>query len=153
WASLWFEHWVYDTHWFGASVGATLSAAVLVLLLAGLVRLFFHPKFERSLLAVEDQGWFKAQAYKANQGQKVRRGTVLGLLLTAGAGASTLLNPGPLRRAPADWALNVPFTTQIAVDYPGDVGPHLPPPPPGSDKPVVSRAELDRVNQEFADPN
>src|SRR5690242_15888419 len=38
WASLWFEHWVYDTGWFGVSVGAVLSAAVLVLLLAGLVR-------------------------------------------------------------------------------------------------------------------
>jgi preprotein translocase SecE subunit len=151
WASLWFEHWVYDTGWFGVSVGAVLSAAVLVLLLAGLVRLFFHPKFEQFLLTVADQGWFRAQAYKANQGQKVRRGTVLGLLLIAGAGVYTLLNHGTLKRAPADWALNVPFTTEITVEYPGDVGEHLPA-PPGSGKPVVSRAELDRINREFADP-
>jgi preprotein translocase SecE subunit len=153
WASLWFEYGVYDAHWFGAAVGEALSAAACALLLAGLVRLFFHPRFEQFLLRVEDQGWFRATAYKANQGQKVRRGTVLGLLLIAAAGVYTLLNHGTLKRAPADWALNVPFTAQIAIDYPGDVAPFLPPPPPGGDKPVVSRAELDRINREHADPN
>jgi preprotein translocase SecE subunit len=153
WASVWFEYGVYDSHWFGANVGAVLSAVVCVLLLAGLVRLFFHPKFERFLLQVEDQGWFRATAYKANQGQKVRRGTVLGLLLIAGAGVYTLLNHGTLKRAPTDWALNVPFTTQITIDNAGDVGEHLPRPADGSDKTVVTRAELDRINREFADPN
>ncbi len=153
WASLWFEHWVYDAHWFGPGVGAALSGAVCVLLLAGLVRLFFHPKFEQVLLQAEDQGWFRATAYKGNQGLKVRRGTVLGLLLIAGAGVYTLLNHGTLKKAPADWALNVPFTAKITVDYPGDVGPYLPPPPPGSDKPVVGREQLDQINREHADPN
>jgi preprotein translocase SecE subunit len=153
WASVWFEYWVYDLRWFSPTVGAVLSGAVCALLLAGLVRLFFHPKFERWLLAFEDQGWFRAQAYKGNQGLKVRRGTVLGLLLIAGAGVYTLLNHGTLKRAPADWALNVPFTTTVAIDFPGDVAPYLPPPPPGSDKPVVSREELDRINREHADPN
>jgi preprotein translocase SecE subunit len=152
WASIWFEHWVYDTNWFSPTVGAVLSAVVLVVLLAGLVRLFFLPKFEQFLVQVADQGWFRATAYKANQGQKVRRGTVLGLLLIAGAGVYTLLNHGTLRRAPADWALNVPFTARIAVDYPGDVGEHLPAPPPGSDKPVVSREQLDEINRAYADP-
>jgi preprotein translocase SecE subunit len=152
WASIWFEHWAYDAHWFGPTVGAALSAAVCVLLLAGLVRLFFHPKFEQFLLRVEDQGWFRATAYKGNQGQKVRRGTVLGLLLIAGAGVYTLLNHGTLKRAPADWALNVPFTAQVVIDYPGDVAPYLPQVPAG-EKPVVSRDDLDRINREHADPN
>ncbi len=153
WASVWFEHWAYDAHWFSPTVGAVLSAVVCVLLLAGLVRLFFHPKFERWLLQVADQGWFRATSYKGNQGQKVRRGTVLGLLLIAGAGVYTLLNHGTLRRAPENWALNVPFTSKIVVDYPGDVGPYLPPPPAGSDKAVVSREELDTINRDHADPN
>ena len=152
WASIWFEHWVYDAHWFGPGVGAALSGAVCVLLLAGLVRLFFHPKFEQALLTLEDQGWFRATAYKGNQGQKVRRGTILGLLLIAGAGVYTLLSHNILKRAPADWALNVPFTTKIVVDYPGDVGEFLPR-TEGGEKPVVSREELDRINREHADPN
>jgi preprotein translocase SecE subunit len=153
WASIWFEHWVYDAHWFGIGVGEALSGAVCVLLLAGLVRLFFHPKFEQMLLAVEDQGWFRAQAYKGNQGLKVRRGTILGLLLIAAAGIYTLtLGHNVLKRAPANWALNVPFTTKVTIDYPGDVGEFLPKTEGGA-KPVVSREQLDQINREHADPS
>ena len=57
------------------------------------------------------------------QGQRVRRGTILGILLIAGSGVYTMMNNGFLHRLPESWALNVPFTGVVSVENPGDAGP------------------------------
>jgi len=127
WASLWFEHWAFSQHYFGKWVGAALTAAVFIGLLAAAGRFYFQPSFEKRLVGFEEQGWFSAHAYKPLQGVRVRRGTILGLLLIAGAGVYTLLSHGSLdparnARVPEDWALNVPFTGTVSVVRPGDIG-------------------------------
>ena len=121
WASLWLEYWAY-THRssFPPSTGAVVSAVIGGLLLVGWVRLFTRPAVQKQLLVLEHGGWFHATAYKSNQGQKVRRGTVFGILLLVGAGIYTMISHGTLRRGDPDLIVNIPFTGAVAVESVGD---------------------------------
>jgi preprotein translocase SecE subunit len=93
----------------GARVpGMLVTAAVGLGLLVGAGRYFFRPQFEETLINVEDQGWFSATTYKKNQGVRVRRGTILGILVMAGAGLYQLHNS--LKFGANDLALTVPFS-------------------------------------------
>jgi hypothetical protein len=78
---------------FGArSTVAMVSTIVVGIgLLGGAAYLYLLPRFERRLIEVEEQGWFTIAPYKRTQGQKVRRGTILGLLVLAGCGIWTLM--------------------------------------------------------------
>jgi preprotein translocase SecE subunit len=92
-------------------MGVALTGVAGVVLVVVGVRLFFRPAFERWLVGVEEQGWFSATAYKRSQGQRVRRGTVLGLLILAGCGIYTLLAHKTLETSSTgNWELAVPFT-------------------------------------------
>jgi preprotein translocase SecE subunit len=122
WVSMWLEYWIYEGGMFGgsATTGAVLTAvAGLVFLFLG-VRWFMREKFEKFLVRLEEQGWFTAKSYKPLQGLKVRRGTVFGILLIAGAGIYTLINHGTLARGPLNWELNIPFTANAVITDPGD---------------------------------
>ena len=128
WASLWLEYGVYSQHLFGPSgvtVGLTLTGLILLALLVGEVYLFFRPDTEKYLVQLEGQGWFTPASYKGLQGQRVRRGTILGILLLAGSGVYTMMNNGFLRRLPESWALNIPFTGVVTVESQGDAAPLL----------------------------
>jgi preprotein translocase SecE subunit len=101
--------------------GVGVTVGVGVLLLALLVRFFLDPRAEGWLTTIEDQGWFTAASYKASQGMRVRRGTMLGLLLLAGSGIWTL-HLG-LSSANQSWQFALPFTGRAVVtrDRAGDV--------------------------------
>lgn len=92
---------------------AAMAATALGLLYFGWSRLQ-KPSAPAMLESFENQGWFTAERYKANQGLRVRRGTLLGLLVLLGAGVfvlhshSTLYVPSP--PAAPEWALQIPFT-------------------------------------------
>lgn len=163
WVSMWIEHWVYTGHLFGAggpTMGAGLTALVGAALLLLAIRWLFKPSTEKLLVTFENQGWFSAKAYKPLQGQKVRRGTILGLLLIFGAGIYTLVSHGTLRKTSPHWEINIPFTGKVVVENPGDVGEHL----EGLDRvevdvdkkkvsyPVASRYDLRTINEKWADP-
>jgi preprotein translocase SecE subunit len=125
WVGSWIEAGVYDNHWFGDSgrtVGFTLVAAVGLVLLAVGARLFVRPAAESWLVRFEHQGWFDAAAYKRLQGVKVRRGTILGVLLLVGAGIYTLISHGILKRGAPNWELNIPFTGKVTIEkaYPAN---------------------------------
>jgi len=120
WATLWFEYWALDVRWYGPTTGIILSAVLTVLLLLGATRIFLSNRMQRFAVALEGGGWFHATAYKSNQGQKVRRGTIVGILLLIGAGVWTLVSHGTLRRGSADWAINIPFTGTAAIENYGD---------------------------------
>ena len=107
------------------TVGLTLTGVILLAFLVGEVYLFFRPDTEKYLIQLEGQGWFSAAAYKGLQGQRVRRGTILGILLLAGSGVYTMMNNGFLRRMPESWALNIPFTGEVAVESHGDAAPMI----------------------------
>jgi preprotein translocase SecE subunit len=121
WASLWIEHWSFDSGLFSSTVGAIITALVGLALLTLGGRLFFRPATERYLLGLEEQGWFSIKPYKALQGVRVRRGTIFGILLLVGAGIWTMLAHGTLRKGAQDWQLNLPFTGRVLIESTGDV--------------------------------
>jgi preprotein translocase SecE subunit len=128
WASLWLEYEVYTRPLFGDSAvttGLVLTGLIALALIALGVYLFLRPETEKYLIQFEGQGWFSAAGYKGLQGQRVRRGTILGILLLAGSGVYTMNNNGFLRRVPERWSLNIPFTGMVALESLGDAGPIL----------------------------
>lgn len=94
----------------GALVGILVTVAIGIALLVAGGLMFFRPGFERWLITVEEQGWFSAAAYKRTQGQRVRRGTILGILILVGSGIYTLLSHKTLETAAANWEISLPFT-------------------------------------------
>ncbi len=128
WASLWIEHAVYRHYWFGSGgpmFGAILTGLVGLGLLIGGLRWLFSKNGEKTLVGFESQGWFTNASYKSQQGQRVRRGTILGVLIIAVAGIWTLIGHGTLKKGTTDWVLNVPFTAKVAIESEGDLGPAL----------------------------
>ena len=62
------------------------------------VRFFTGRRGERWMVALEEQGWFSTVSYKRSLGQKVRRLTILGILLIGGTGVYSLMFQGLLPR-------------------------------------------------------
>jgi preprotein translocase SecE subunit len=120
WASLWLEHWAYDSPENVESTYMIAAAVVAGALLVGWLWLGTRPATRDRMVQVEAGGWFSAKAYKSNQGQRVRRATILGILLLVGAGIYTMLTHQVLARSGADWSINLPFTGKVAVDSYGD---------------------------------
>jgi preprotein translocase SecE subunit len=133
WASLWIEYWSFDRGLFSPTVGAVITAVIGLALLIGGIRLFMRPTTERLLSSFEDQGWFTTKGYKSLQGLRVRRGTIFGILVLAGAGIWTLMSHNTLNTGPRDWSLNVPFTGRTTLYDAGDVGKELNEKYPGKD--------------------
>jgi preprotein translocase SecE subunit len=99
----------------------------------------------------EAQGWFSATPYKANQGVRVRRGTVFGLLILAGTGIWSLMNHNTLKGNPS-WTLNIPFTGRVTLTNLGDADPSWFPVKNSEGQPVVDRYDLRNVIQAHLDP-
>ncbi|MBI1916239.1 MAG: preprotein translocase subunit SecE [Planctomycetes bacterium] len=125
------EGWVYDGGWFPgneAMVGGILAGVIVGLLALWVLRIFFRRGFENWLVRFEEQGWFSGKAFKPGQGLRVRRGTILGILLLAGSGIWVLVNRGTL--GSGGWEINIPFTGQFVVEDIGDAGSALESTPP-----------------------
>jgi preprotein translocase SecE subunit len=91
---------------FSPTVGIPATLVFAAILVFFYIRAFFRTSFEKWLVQVEDQGWFTTTSYKASQGLRVRRGTMLGLLAVAACGIYTMWIRNPLV---GDWALPIPF--------------------------------------------
>ncbi len=109
----------------GGAAGIAATVLFGVVLLAGAVYLLTRPAYQNGLLALEDQGWFTVKGYKGSQGQKVRRGTILGVLILAGCGIYTLLERKTVGVS-ANWQVTVPFTGGHHLVFLPDVGLTLP---------------------------
>jgi preprotein translocase SecE subunit len=110
------EDLVYTSRWFGASDhtgGLILAGGIVGALVLGLIYLVVHPRAEKFFATVEDQGWFSLSSYKRNQGQRVRRGTIIGIVLVLGFGLRSLNST--LERDPGNWTVPVPFTGKARV--------------------------------------
>jgi len=80
-----------------------------------------RPGYQEFLGQLEDQGWFSAFSYKATQGQRVRRATMVGILALVASGIWALVSHRTLDRMGAtDWALNIPFTSVRTITKLGD---------------------------------
>jgi preprotein translocase SecE subunit len=93
-----------------AGLGLTVAIAAGLLFLAW--RMFVSNLPPKRLEAFEEQGWFSSMRYKPMQGQRVRRATMLGLLVLLGCGVWVLVQHGTLVTGAVDWALRIPFTTR-----------------------------------------
>ncbi len=91
-------------------IGLALTAAVAVGLLYWGWSLISRPKSPAALRGFEDQGWFSTQRLKPMQGQRVRRATMLGIILLIAAGIWALYAHGTLNTLDNTWAVNIPFT-------------------------------------------
>lgn len=91
----------------GLAITLAVGAGLLLLGFVGLV----HPAYRKFLLQVEAQGWFSAAAYKRSQGQRVRRGTILGILVLAACGIYSLLAHHTLETGLSPhWLVALPFS-------------------------------------------
>jgi preprotein translocase SecE subunit len=93
---------------FEGATGQVVTAAVGLVLLFFAVRLVASPRGGRWMVGLEEQGWFHASRYKPALGQRVRRLTLLGILLVGATGVYALINQGMI---PERWALALPFTS------------------------------------------
>lgn len=89
--------------------GQVVSAAVAIGLAYLAVRFFTGKTGDRWMVLIEEQGWFSAHQYKRSLGVKVRRITILGILIVGGSGAWSLANSGIL---PDQLTLAMPFGIQ-----------------------------------------
>jgi preprotein translocase SecE subunit len=132
-ASMWVVIWLgsqiegadFD---FEPAVGTGLLLLILAALLAGALYVFLKvPSWPGFLETVENQGWFHAYSYKASQGVRVRRGTIVGVIAIGVAGLYTLGSnryfgveyPATATTAaiPNDWTWPIPFTEPRAYAY------------------------------------
>jgi len=94
--------------------GAMLTLAAPAVLIFAALRLFLNPGFSRWLVSVEEQGWFDAFSYKANQGVRVRRGSMLALLVLGGCGLYVMVAHrtfgAELPGRENIWEVSIPFT-------------------------------------------
>lgn len=101
----------------GPAVGQGVTLGIGAALLIFCARLFFRPGFQKFLIQLEEQGWFSAAAYKRSQGLRVRRGTILGILVVVGSGIYTLLSHNQLGAADTNphWTVTLPFSATSIV--------------------------------------
>jgi preprotein translocase SecE subunit len=109
-----------ETRDLGAA-GAIVTAAIGLGFAYGIYWIFTRPGFAGWLRSVEDQGWFHALPYKPTQGVRVRRGTVLAVLVLGICGIITLISHHSLgyERAggpPNNWEWPIPFTAEEPRD-------------------------------------
>jgi preprotein translocase SecE subunit len=106
------------------TTGLAIVAALGVVLVGLGAFAYFRPQVDGWLIRTEEQGWFSMMPYKRSQGQRVRRGTIMGILLLAGAGIFTLIQHGTLPHAP--WKVAIPFTNDAYIILLPDVQITLP---------------------------
>jgi preprotein translocase SecE subunit len=91
-----------------SAVGVPLTVAVLAGLLYGTYWLLTSSQAQGWMAALEDHGWFHTFSYKRNQGQKVRRYTLIGFLLIGWSGVYSIFVHDAVGKGA--WTLALPFT-------------------------------------------
>jgi preprotein translocase SecE subunit len=96
------------------AIAMTVGGIVALVILVGAGFFFVQPGWGRFLESVEDQGWFDGTPYKGNQGVRVRRWTVIGVLTVGVCGIITLVMRSSFGRErpdyPNNWLWSIPGT-------------------------------------------
>jgi preprotein translocase SecE subunit len=87
-------------------IGQVVAAAVGVGLIYLAFRFFTGRTGENWMVSLEEQGWFSFATYKRSLGLRVRRLTILGILIVGGSGVYSMIFQGVL---PDKLTLFVPF--------------------------------------------
>lgn len=91
------------------NAGRIVGAAVALVLLFFAVRFFTGRSGQGWMVALEEQGWFSTHQYKRSLGLRVRRLTILGILLVGGSGVYSMYFQGLL---PETWTMTTPFDSR-----------------------------------------
>jgi preprotein translocase SecE subunit len=97
----------------GTGIEMGITAIVAAALLYGVAWLFLKPGFTRWLVHLEEQNWFHATSFKPSQGLRVRRGTVVALLVLVGCGIYTMLLHSTL--GSGDWVIDLPWADNLEL--------------------------------------
>jgi preprotein translocase SecE subunit len=95
------------------TMGLVIGGIITAVLLGISGFLFLQPGWGRLVESVDEQGWFHGTSFKANQGVRVRRGTVLGVLILGLCGIVTLIlhsGFGSERYVANNWVWLIPGT-------------------------------------------
>ena|ERR1043165_864737 len=92
WIGFWIGDLMGDQFSDNKPLGAIVVGFIMAVMLAGIGYLFLMvPGWTQLLETIEEQGWFHATPYKGNQGVRVRRGTIMGILCVGMCGIITLV--------------------------------------------------------------
>jgi preprotein translocase SecE subunit len=104
------------------AVGAIVTVVIGLTLLGLAASLYLRTGFENWLIQFEEQGWFSMSSYKRTQGMRIRRGTMLAIMLLTGCGIYSILARDTLRTASSDaWRVSIPFTHGTSLTILGDL--------------------------------
>jgi preprotein translocase SecE subunit len=95
-----------------SSIGLPLTLGFVGLMVFIALRMLTGPRGERRMVRVEEAGWLHTTTYKGALGLKVRRLTILGILLVVGSGVYALVTQGIL---PDHWVIKIPFAENTFV--------------------------------------
>ncbi len=103
-----------------AAIGWVVLTLVFAAVVGGVGYLFWaSPVVYNLLVTLQDQNWFHFNSYKGNQGVRVRRGTIAGIIAVLGCGVVTMNYRGLFGSsspdAANDWYWWVPFTNNDYV--------------------------------------
>jgi preprotein translocase SecE subunit len=89
----------------GSGFGPFVTIAVLAGLVFAAFKYLTSDRAEKAMFSLEDQGWFHTHTFKRTQGLKVRRWTIIGILIVGWTGAYALSRS----LSPGNWVLPMPF--------------------------------------------
>lgn len=96
-------------------LGMGIELGVTAILAGGLLLavfwIFTRPGFGRFLVGFEEQGWFHATSFKATQGVRVRRCTLIALLVVGASGIWTAMQHQLFR--PGHWEIPLPYVPDL----------------------------------------
>ncbi|HYV35222.1 MAG TPA: preprotein translocase subunit SecE [Gemmataceae bacterium] len=92
--------------------GSNLWSVIGLVLLAGSIVFFLQPKCSEWMVRWEENGWFHAVSFKPNQGLRVRRSTVIAVMVLVLCGIYTLIQHNMLRTGAA-WRVAKPFAEDV----------------------------------------
>lgn len=99
------------SHGGDTAIALAIGGIIALGLIGGSGFLFLQPGWGRFLETVEEQSWFHGTTFKGSQGSRVRRGTVLGVLVLGVCGIVTLIWHQTFGRGKANnWIWNIPGT-------------------------------------------
>lgn len=89
------------------AAGPIITGVVAAALAFGAYKLLTGEMGRRWMIALEEMGWFHTNAFKKTQGIRLRRWTMIGILLLGGSGVYSLMAHSNLPAG--DWSVRIPF--------------------------------------------
>lgn len=97
--------------WFEGTAGIVVGTIVALGLGYWAFRYFTGPSGQAWMVSLDEQGWFSLAQYKRSLGIRVRRLTILGIIIIGGTGVWSLNNQGGISET---WTLVMPFNVRSA---------------------------------------